>query len=83
MYSTSWCPDCFQARYIFKKFQIDYLEIDIDKDAKAAEKVKELNNGIRPVPTILFPDGSILVEPSNSELILKLSPAVTSKERSS
>jgi hypothetical protein len=31
-----------------------------------------LNNGNRSVPTIVFPDGSRLVEPSNAELLRKL-----------
>ncbi len=29
---------------------------------------------MRIIPTILFPDGSILVEPADSELALKLQP---------
>ena len=33
---------------------------------------KEFNQGMRRIPTIVFPDGEILVEPSNAELAKKL-----------
>ena len=72
MYSTSWCPDCIRAKYVFKKLGVEFTAIDVDKDQQAAEIVKEMNDGRRTVPTILFPDGSILVEPSNNELKSKL-----------
>jgi mycoredoxin len=35
--------------------------------------VKELNNGNRSVPTIILPDGSMMVEPSTEELEKKFS----------
>ncbi len=37
----------------------------IDLDAAAAKYVESLNGGYRSVPTIVWPDGSKLVEPSN------------------
>ena len=43
------------------------------EDQEATEKAIELNNGIRRIPVILFPDGSILVEPSYYELKTKMS----------
>jgi mycoredoxin len=72
MYGTSWCSDCHRAQRIFKKYKVDYLYIDIEENPEAVEIVKESNNGRRVVPTIFFPDGSILIEPSNRELRVKL-----------
>jgi thioredoxin reductase (NADPH) len=46
--------------------------VDIEQDRQAEEYVREKNNGKRIVPTIEFADGSILVEPSNAELAVKL-----------
>ena len=68
MYSVEWCPDCRRARFFFKRKKIDCLEVDVNADKKAEAFVKELNNGNRSVPTIILPDGSILVEPSTQEL---------------
>lgn len=68
MYSTTWCGDCRMAKHVFDSRQIDYQVIDIDDDPQAAELVQRLNGGFRTVPTILFPDGRILVEPTRLEL---------------
>jgi len=46
----------------------DYQEIDINESAEAAELVEKLNDGFRSVPTLVWPDGRILTEPSNQEL---------------
>jgi glutaredoxin len=51
---------------------VAYAWIDIDQDAEAAAYVQQVNHGFRSVPTICFPDGSHLVEPSDAELREKL-----------
>ena len=73
MYAVEWCPDCRRAKFFFKRKKIDVLEVDVNTDKKAEEFVKGLNNGNRSVPTIIFPDGSMLVEPSNADLEVKFS----------
>ena len=52
--------------------QAQYHYVDIEVDDVARSYVEQLNNGYRSVPTILFPDGSVLVEPSSAILALKL-----------
>jgi mycoredoxin len=47
------------------------IEIDfknIDSSPENTKFVEETNNGMRIIPTIILPDESIVVEPSNSEL---------------
>lgn len=73
MYGTSWCGDTRRARKFFEEEKIDYEWVDIDQDDNAADFVKSVANGYRSVPTIVFPDGTILVEPSTSQLREKLS----------
>jgi glutaredoxin len=73
MYSVEWCPDCRRAKFFFKRKKIDVMEVDVNADKKAEEFVKGLNNGNRSVPTIILPDGSIVVEPSSEELEAKFS----------
>lgn len=67
-FGAMWCGDTRRARGWFDQHQIPYRWIDIDEDADAAERVRELNNGFRSIPTLLFHDGSRLVEPSTSRL---------------
>jgi mycoredoxin len=68
MYSVEWCPDCRRAKFFFKRKHIEVLEVDVNTDKQAEEFVKKINNGFRSVPTIIFPDGSMMVEPSSAEL---------------
>lgn len=72
MYSTSWCPDCHRAKYILDEYGIEYVNIDVDKDEAGLAFVKQVNHGRRVVPTIVFPDKTILVEPSNQMLAEKI-----------
>lgn len=73
MYSVEWCPDCRRAKFFFKRKNIEVLEVDVNSDKKAEAFVKELNNGFRSVPTIIFPDGSKMVEPSGADLEARFS----------
>ncbi len=72
IYGTKWCPDCFQAKQVFERLKVPYTWIDIESDERAMAYVQEVNDGYQRVPTIVFPDGSILVEPGNKELEKKL-----------
>jgi mycoredoxin len=73
MYVTTWCGDCRFAKRWFDAHNIPYEAIDIEKDENAAELVKRVNGGRQSVPTIIFPDGSVLVEPGARELMAKFS----------
>lgn len=72
VYSTVWCPDCKRAKKFLGEHRILYENIDIEQDEKAMAFVQKVNNGMRIIPTIVFPDGSILSEPSNVQLAEKL-----------
>lgn len=51
IYTTSWCPDCRQAKRLLEEHRLPYEEIDIESDAGAAKFVRSANNGKRKVPT--------------------------------
>ena len=72
VYGTSWCGDSRRARSFFDSNHIDYEWIDIEKDPEAVKFVENVNHGYRSVPTIVFPDGTILTEPSQYELSKKV-----------
>lgn len=46
--------------------------MDIDQVEDGRRYVQQANNGRQIIPTILFEDGLILVDPSNAELAAKL-----------
>jgi glutaredoxin-like protein len=72
IYGASWCPDATRSRKYFDDNGIAYQWLDIDEDAAAEKFVRSRNKGRVVVPTILFSDGSVLVEPSDEELARKL-----------
>ncbi len=72
MYGTVWCGDTRRARAFLDQNHIAYKWIDIDQDMQARKFVESVNRGYRSVPTIIFPDGSMLVEPTASQLAAKL-----------
>jgi mycoredoxin len=72
MYTTTWCGDCRRAKRVFAALGVPYMEINIEESSQAAETVRRLNGGTHSVPTILFPDGARLTEPSNQALETQL-----------
>jgi len=72
VYGITWCPDCKQAKKFLGEQRVQYLWIDVEQEPEGLRYVQEVNNGKQIVPTIVFQDGSILVEPSNAQLAEKL-----------
>jgi thioredoxin reductase (NADPH) len=72
VYSAVWCPDCKRAKQFFGEQRVGYTNVDIEQDQRAMAFIEQVNNGMRSIPTIIFPDGEVLVEPSNAELARKL-----------
>ncbi len=81
VYSTVWCPDCKRAKQFFGEQRVAYTNVDIEQDEKAMAFVEKVNNGVRSIPTIIFPDGEVLVEPSNAELAKKLGLTTTAQHK--
>jgi thioredoxin reductase (NADPH) len=72
IYGASWCPDCRRAKRFLGDQRIAYAWHDIEVDPDGVNVVQQRNNGNNVIPTIVFPDGSHLSEPSNEELAEKL-----------
>jgi thioredoxin reductase (NADPH) len=72
VYGAPWCPDCCRSKRFLSEQAVPYHWVDIDQDVEARALVERLNDGKRIIPTIVFADGSRLVEPSNAELARKL-----------
>jgi glutaredoxin len=72
LYATKWCYMSRNTKAFLDKHQIVYDYIDIDKDKSGEDFVLKINHGYRSVPTLLFPDGTTLTEPSQRELATKL-----------
>ena len=68
MYSTPWCGYCHRLRGQLDREGIAYTVVDIERDPNAAEYVMSVNGGNQTVPTVLFPDGTALTNPSLAQV---------------
>jgi mycoredoxin len=72
VYGVNWCGDCRRARQFLQQNNIIFDFVNIDYDKNGESFVIKTNKGMRSVPTIVFPDGTILIEPSNRQLAKQL-----------
>jgi glutaredoxin len=72
IYGTTTCPDTRRARQFLGDHQINYDFVDIEANVEGLSFVLNVNGGARAIPTIVFGDGSILVDPSEPVLVEKL-----------
>ena len=72
LYGTNWCSDCKRSKKFLGEQRVHYDFINIEEDAEGQAYVQKAQNGGMSIPTIVFEDGSILIEPSNAELAAKL-----------
>ena len=71
-YTTDWCGDCVRSKALLNRLDVNFNEINVDVNQEANEYIKSLQVNQRRIPTIVFEDGSFLVEPSDIELENKL-----------
>src|SRR5947209_10561728 len=72
LYGTDWCSDCKRSKRFLGEQRVHYEYINIEENMDGQAFVKELQKGGLTIPTIVFEDGSALIEPSNAELAVKL-----------
>lgn len=72
VYGHPACPNVGPIRAMLAQSKVSYVYINIRQDAAAAARVRAINHGNESVPTLVFPDGSTLTEPSVGTLKAKL-----------
>jgi thioredoxin reductase (NADPH) len=72
LYGTNWCSDCKRSKKFLGEQRVHYEFIDIEEDVEGQTFVQKVQNGGMTIPTIVFDDGSVLIEPTNAEMAVKL-----------
>ena len=72
MYTTQWCGFCKRLKAQLGRVGVEITEVDIERDPVAAEFVMSVAGGNQTVPTLLFSDGSTMVNPSASRVQARL-----------
>jgi thioredoxin reductase (NADPH) len=81
LYGTLWCGDCKRAKKFLGEQRIQYDYVDVEQDADGLAFIERVNAGKQVVPTIVFSDGAVLIEPSNAELAEKLGLKTAAKRQ--
>jgi thioredoxin reductase (NADPH) len=79
LYGTDWCSDCKRSKKFLGEQRIQYEYINIEHDQDGQAFVQKVQNGGMSIPTIVFDDNSLLIEPSNSQLAAKLGLNIQAK----
>ena len=72
VYGAAWCPHCRRVKKFLAAHRVRYVNVDIDADPQAIERVKELQNGGQTIPTVVYADGTHEVNPSNEALARRI-----------
>lgn len=75
IYSTPWCGYCTRLKRQLEREGVAFDDVDIERDPDAERFVKATNGGNATVPTVRFPDGSTLTNPSLREVTARLAAA--------
>jgi mycoredoxin len=75
MYSTVWCGYCRRLKWQLEREGIEYTEVDIEETPGAAEFVMSVNGGNQTVPTLHFPNGNALTNPTLAQVEEQLAVA--------
>ena len=68
MYTTRWCAYCRRLKSALARDGIEVTEVDIEADPQAADYVMSVNGGFQTVPTLVFPDGKAMTNPSPAQV---------------
>jgi mycoredoxin len=83
MFTTTWCGFCRNLKSQLARAGIEIAEVDIERDPAAAQYVMSVNGGNQTVPTVLFPDGASMTNPSAKQVKARLDELATVKARPS
>ena len=80
MYTTQWCGFCRNLKNQLARVGIEMAEVDIERNPGAAEFVMSVNGGNQTVPTVVFPDGSVMTNPSANQVRARLADLTAGQE---
>ena len=74
MYGADWCPDCTRTKRALDAVGAGYVYRDLVAEPEAAAEAEAIS-GRKNIPVVVLPDGAVLVEPSDAELLAALGHA--------
>ncbi|MEO3785761.1 glutaredoxin domain-containing protein [Actinocorallia sp. B10E7] len=74
VYSAPWCGHCHRLKSQLDRAGIPYTEVDVDQEPDATTLIAGFNGGDWLIPTVVFPDGTALVNPGVADVRRRLTP---------
>jgi thioredoxin reductase (NADPH) len=68
---SEWSPESFALREFLSRNRVPYQWVDLDQDAAARALAETAAGGLARLPLVAFPDGTLLVAPTQGELARK------------
>jgi thioredoxin reductase (NADPH) len=72
VYGAAWCPHCKRMKKFLAEHKVRYANVDIDAEPEAIERLKEMQDGGQIIPTVVYPDGTHEVNPSDENLARRI-----------
>jgi glutaredoxin len=72
LFGASWCADCRRTKSWLRRHDIPFTEFDTDADPAVRERAAVIAGGRTSIPVVVTPNGTVLVEPTNTELAATL-----------
>jgi thioredoxin reductase (NADPH) len=72
VYGAPWCPHCKRVKKFLAAHRVRYAWVDIDTHPEAIERLKELQDGGQIIPTVIYPDRTHEVNPSDEALARRI-----------
>jgi thioredoxin reductase (NADPH) len=72
VYGAAWCPHCKRVKKFLAAHRVRYANVDVDADPQAIGRLKQLQGGGQIIPTVVYPDGTHEVNPSDGALARRI-----------
>jgi thioredoxin reductase (NADPH) len=72
VYGAPWCPHCKRVKRFLAAHRVAYDNVDIDEHPDAIDTLKGLQGGGQIIPTVVYGDGTLEVNPSDGALANRL-----------